>query len=121
MDVYIVEELDLFDDWIDKIVDRNKVMETLHAKIHRLKDQAQVKILEAERHYSDACLEIFEDEEYEKLIRVEVVVEKFWMIFEEASNDEDIRQAFRMEEFLLELDTKFGDFVETQIEVENYN
>ena len=39
---------------------------------------------------------------------------------EEASSDEDIRQAFRTEEALLELDTKLGDFVDTQIEVDNY-
>ena len=32
----------------------------------------------------------------------------------------DIRQAFRIEEALLELDTKLGDFAETQIEVDNY-
>ena len=34
MDVYIVEELDLIDDQIEKIADSNKVMESLHAKIH---------------------------------------------------------------------------------------
>ena len=68
----------------------NKVMETLHEEIHRLKDQAQEKILEAERHYSDACLDIFEDEEWEKLFLVEVVVKNFKKTFEEASSDEDI-------------------------------
>ena len=30
------------------------------------------------------------------------------------------RQAFRIEEALLELDTKLGDFAETQIKVDNY-
>ena len=40
MDVYIAKKLDLIDDWIEKIADRNKLMESLHAKIHRLKDQA---------------------------------------------------------------------------------
>ena len=52
----------MIDDWIEKIVDRNKVMETLHAEIHRLKDQAWEKILEAEKHYNDAYLDIFEDD-----------------------------------------------------------
>ena len=51
---------------------------------------------------------------------VEVVVENFKKTLEEASSDEDIRQAFRIEEALLELDNKLGDFVETQIEVDNY-
>ena len=49
----------MIDDWIEKIVDGNKVMEKLHAKIHQLKDQAQERILEVDRHYSDACWEIF--------------------------------------------------------------
>ena len=43
---------------------------------------------------------------------IEVVVEKFRKIFEEASNDEDIQQTFRIEEALLELDTKLEDFVD---------
>ena len=95
IDVYTGEELDMIDDWIEKIVDSNKVMETLHAGTHRPKDQAQEKILEAERHYSNACLEIFEDKEWEKLLHVEVVVESFKKIFEEAVSDKDIQQAFR--------------------------
>ena len=63
IDVYTREELDMIDDWIEKIVDSNKLMETLHVEIHRLKDQAQEKILEARRQYSNARLDIFEDEE----------------------------------------------------------
>ena len=49
-----------------------------------------------------------------------VVLENFRNIFKEAFNDEDIWQAFRIEEALLELDTKLEDFVETRIEVDNY-
>jgi hypothetical protein len=63
IDVYMRDELDMIDDWIDKITECNKVMETLHDEIHQLKDQAREKILEAKRHYSDACLDIFEDNE----------------------------------------------------------
>ena len=103
----------MIDDWIEKIAKRNKVIGTLHKEIHRLKDQAGEQILEAEKFYSDACLDIFEDEEWEKLLKVEVVVENFRKTLEEASSDEDIRQAFKIEEALLELDTKLGDFAET--------
>ena len=71
--------------------------------------------MEVEKHYSDACLEIFEDEEWEKLFPIEVVVENFKNIFEEASSDENIHQAFRIEEVLLELDTKLGDFANIKI------
>ena len=63
IDVYTKEELDMIDDWIEKIADGNKVMETLHEGIHRFKDQAREPILEAEKLYSDAYLDIFEDEE----------------------------------------------------------
>ena len=110
----------MIDDWIEKIADGNKVMETLHDEIHRLKDQARERILEAEKLFSDACLDTFEDEEQVKLLPVEVVVENFRKTLEEASSDEDIRQAFKIEEALMELDTKLGDFVEIWIEVDNY-
>ena len=40
IDVYTREELEMIDDWIEKIASSNKVMEKLHAKIHQLKDQA---------------------------------------------------------------------------------
>ena len=77
MDVYTTKELEKIDDWIENILGSNKVMDLLHVEIHRLKDQAQEKILEAKKHYSDACLDIFEDDAQEKIILVEVVVEKF--------------------------------------------
>ena len=48
------------------------------------------------------------------------MVENFKKTLEEASSNEDIRQAFRTEEALLELETKLGDFAETRIEVDNY-
>ena len=41
-------------------------------------------------------------------------------MLEESSSDEDIRQAFQIEEALLELNTKLRDFAETRIEVDNY-
>ena len=85
-------------------------METLKEEIHRLKDQAWEGILEAEKLYSDACLDIFEDDEHEKLFPIEVVVEKFKKTLEEASSDEDIKHAFKTEEALLELGTKLRDF-----------
>ena len=120
IDVYIGEELDLIDDWIEKIAYGNKVIETLHDEIHKLKDQAQERILEAEKLYSDACLDIFEGEERVKLLPIEVMVENFRKALEDISSDEDIRQAFRTEEALIELDAKLGDFAETRIEVDNY-
>ena len=40
IDVHTIEELDMIDDWIEKIIDSNKLMETLHDEFHRLKEQA---------------------------------------------------------------------------------
>ena len=62
-------------------------MGTLHKEIHQLKDQAWEWISEVKKLYSDACLDIFEDEEWEKLFLVEVVVEDFKKTLEEASSD----------------------------------
>ena len=47
-------------------------------------------------------------------------MENFRKILEEASSDEDIRQAFKTEEALMELDTELGDFAKTWIELDNY-
>ena len=62
MDVYMENKLDKIDYYIKKILDDNKVMKILHVEIHKLKDQTQEKILEAKKYYSDACLDIFEDD-----------------------------------------------------------
>ena len=40
IDVYIGEEPNMIDDWIEKIANGNKVMRALHEEIHRLKGQA---------------------------------------------------------------------------------
>lgn len=48
MDVYTVEELYKIDYWIENMVNGNKVMDSLHVEIYKLKDKAQEKILEAE-------------------------------------------------------------------------
>ena len=95
-------------------------METWNEEIHRLKDQTWEKILKAKKLYSDACLDIFEDEEGEKLFPVEVVVENLKKNLEESSSDEHIRKAFKIEEALMELDTKLGDFAKNWIKVDNY-
>ena len=78
MDVYTGDELDNIDDWIKKIYSSNNAMETLHVDIHKLKDQTQEPISEAEKYYNDACLDIFEDESRDKLMSMQVVVNFFY-------------------------------------------
>lgn len=65
-------------------------------------------------------MDVFEDEEREKLLPVKTVVKNFRKIFLEVTDDEDIQRAFKTEEALLVLDTKLGDFADTGIEVDNY-
>ena len=120
MDVYIVEDLENLDEWIKKISIGNKLMEGLHENIQRIRDQTQEQILEVERYYNVACLDIIEDESKTKLIVVQSEVQNFWWTFEDASLDEDIRKGLKTKEELLELDTKLEDFAATQIEVSNY-
>lgn len=50
MEVYTAKELDKLGDWIEKIYVGNKFMEGLHEDIHKIRDQTQEKILEAERY-----------------------------------------------------------------------
>ena len=57
--VYIEKEHDKLKDWIKKIPSNNKVMEELHEDIQRLRDHTQEKILEVEKYYDAARLEIF--------------------------------------------------------------
>ncbi len=52
-------------------------METLHEGIQKLNDKTQEKILEDEKYYSDAFLDIFEDESKAKLTSVQSVVQQF--------------------------------------------
>jgi hypothetical protein len=59
MDAYMGDELDKIDDWIENIVANNKVMETLHTDIHKLKDKTQEKIFEVEKYYNYVFLDIF--------------------------------------------------------------
>lgn len=51
---------------------------------------------------------------------VQSVVQQFRGKFEEASSEDDIRQASKTKETPLELDTKLEDFTETRIEVSDY-
>ena len=54
--------------------------------------------------FSDACFDIFEDEERLRLLPIEDVVGNFRRALEEISSDEDIRQASKTEEALIESD-----------------
>ena len=76
--------------------------------------------MEEKRYYNVVSLEIFEVESKTKIFVLQLVVQKFGGTSKEAFLENDIRQAFKTEEALLELDTKLENFVMNQIEVSNY-
>lgn len=69
IEVYVMDELDKLDDWIQKILTGNKVMEGLHKEIYWIKDKAQEQLLEVEKYYNSVCLHIFKDESKNNLLQ----------------------------------------------------
>lgn len=69
--------------------------------------------MDVDRYYDVVSLEIFEDESKTKLKSAQAVVEQFQRTFKDASSGEDIRQAFKIEEVLLKLDSRLDDFAKT--------
>lgn len=82
MEVYAVEELDMLNDMIEKILAGNKVMEGMHEEIQRINDKDQDQFLEAKRYQNTTCLEIFEDDSKTNIFGVQFVVQQFKVTFE---------------------------------------
>ena len=61
MDVYIIEELDKIDYWIEKVSSKNKFMIGLYEDIQDMKNEAQKQFLEENKCDSASSLEIFGD------------------------------------------------------------
>ena len=74
-----------------------------NSEASRLQTQAQERILEAEKLYSDTCLDILKTKsgwDYSQLKSWDRILKAS----EKASSNEDIRQASRTEEALIESD-----------------
>lgn len=59
LNVYTREELAKIDVWIEKIQSRNRVMLALYEDIQEIEDMTQAQLLEANKYYYMASLEIF--------------------------------------------------------------
>ena len=59
--VYIAEEMDKVEDWIDLIKDSTRVMMTLYDQIKEVENIAKAQILEVDKFYSATSMEIFID------------------------------------------------------------
>ena len=66
-----------------------------------------------DKYYNATSLEIFEDESKTNISLVQIEAKKFSDAFENSLLENDIKQAFKIEEALLELDTKLEDFEDT--------
>ena len=60
--VYSKDELDKIDDWIDNMKNSNKVMLSLWGNIQQIQGRANAQILEVDKYYSIASMEIFIDD-----------------------------------------------------------
>ena len=72
--IYKVEEIDKVEDWTNSIKDSTRAMMTLYDQIKEVENRAKAQILEADKFYSAASMEIFTDNFIEDLVSIEIVV-----------------------------------------------
>ena len=73
--VYMEEEIDQVEDWIDLIKDGTRAMMSLYDQIKEVENRARAQILEADKMYSAASMGIFTDNSMEELVSVEIVIQ----------------------------------------------
>ena len=88
--VYMVEEIDQVEDWIDLIKDETRAMMTLYDQIKEVENRARAQILEADKLYSAASMEIFTNNSMEELVNVETIIQKFRSSFKGVRDHVDI-------------------------------
>ena len=72
--VYTTKEINQVEDWVDSIKDGTKAMMTLYDQIKEVENKARDQIMEADKLYSSASMEIFTDSSMEELASIEIVV-----------------------------------------------
>ena len=73
--VYTREEIDKVEDWIDSIKDSFRAMMTLYDQIKEVENRAKAQILEVDKFYSAASMEIFTDNSMDELASIETIVQ----------------------------------------------
>ena len=119
--VYPRNELDKMEDQIENIEKGNEVMLALYRGIQWIQDRAKAQVLEADKYYNAASMEIFNNDSREELGSLEVVVQQFRASFERVKDGIDIQQIFKMEEVLKELDSQLDKFVGVRQEVRDFH
>ena len=108
--VYTAEEIDQVEDSVDLIKDGTKSMMTLYDQIKEVEKRAKDQIMEADKLYSAASMEIFTDNSMDELVIIEVVVQQFRSSFEGVRDHIDLQRIFRLEDILNKLDDMLNDF-----------
>ena len=73
--VYMVKEINEVEDWIDLVKDVTRAMMTLYDQIKEVANRARAQILEADKLYSVASMEIFTKNFMEELVSIETVIQ----------------------------------------------
>ena len=73
--VYMAKEIDKVEDWIDLIKDCTRSMMTLYDQIKEVENRARDQIMEADKLYSAASMDIFTDNSMDELVSIEAVVQ----------------------------------------------
>ena len=85
-------------------------MMTLYDQIKEVENRAKAQILEADKFYCVATMEIFKDYSMDEVERIETIVYKFKSSFEGVRDHIDIQKIFKIEDILKQLDDKMNDF-----------
>ena len=72
--VYIAKEINQVEDWVDLIKDRTKSMMTLYDQIKEVENRAKDQIMEADKLYCVAGMDIFTNNSMDELVSIEAVV-----------------------------------------------
>ena len=119
--VYIVEEIDQVEDWVDSIKEGTKAMMTLYDQIKEVENRARAQILEVDKLYSVASMDIFTDNSMDELESTETIVHQFISSIEEVRDHTNIQKIFKIEEILNKLDDKLNDFRSLKQYVRDFN
>ena len=71
--VYIEKEIDKVKDWIDSIKESTRVIVALYDKIKEVENRIKAQILEVDKFYSVASMELFTNYSMDELESIETV------------------------------------------------
>ena len=119
--IYTTKEIDQVEDWVDSIKDGTKAMMTMYDQIKQVENRAKDQIMEADKLYSAASMEIFTDNSIDELVSIEAVVQQFRSSLKGVRDHTDLKWIFKLEDILNKLDEMLNDFRALRQEVWDFN